>query len=117
MEIEKEDMTKDLEDLKDTPVGPAVGMASIALNLAMKYHDMQMVSDGTLYQQYKLEGRNMTTIGLADVFETAIQIEKHLMGSRERIAKFIAAAFEIEVEDEPDGEASGEPVDTTPPQD
>ena len=56
----------------------------------MKYHDMGMVKDGALYQQYKLEGRNIRTIGLEDVFETAMKIELHLLGASDRIAKISA---------------------------
>ena len=78
-----------VEHAGSAPVAPAHGIAAIALSMAMKYHDMGMVKDGALYQQYKLEGRNITTIGLADVFETAIQIEAHLLGSSDRISKLI----------------------------
>lgn len=82
-----------LDAIKDTPIAPATGIAAIALNMAMKYHDMGMVKDGALYQQYKLEGRNITTIGLADVFETAIKIEQHLILGSDRIAKIVIDAI------------------------
>lgn len=73
----------------DSPVAPAHGIAAIALTMALKYHDINTVQDGALYQQYKLEGRNMRGLCLDMVFETAIRIEQHLLGSSERIAKMI----------------------------
>ncbi len=97
---------RDLEPIKDTRVAPAVGIAGLALSMAMKYHDMGMIKDGAMYQQYKLEGRNIRTIGLDDVFETAIKIEMHLLGADARIAKLVVDALTIEVED--DDEAKGE---------
>jgi hypothetical protein len=40
-----EDM-KVLEPLKDTPIAPAHGIAALALNMALKWHDMSLVKDG-----------------------------------------------------------------------
>ena len=85
--------------LPNTPVAPAHGIAAIALSMAMKYHDIATVKDGALYQQYKLEGKNMRELHLDMVFETAIAIEKHLLASSERIAKIVVNALEIKVED------------------
>jgi hypothetical protein len=59
---------QELQPIGDVPVAPAHGVAAIALHVAIKYHDMGMIKDGALYQQYKLEGDNITTIALADVF-------------------------------------------------
>lgn len=84
----------------DTPVAPAHGIAAIALSMALKYHDMGMIKDGALYQQYKLEGRNIETLHLEHVFETAIRMEAHLLGSSDRIAKLIVDAISVEVEDD-----------------
>ncbi len=91
---------KGLEPISNTPVAPAHGIAAIALNMAMKYHDIATVQDGALYQQYKLEGRNMIPLHLDMVFETAIRIEAHLLGASERIAKLVVDAIEIAVEDD-----------------
>lgn len=91
---------KALEPLKDSPVAPAHTVAALALNFALKYHDMGMIKDGALYQQYKLEGRNIDTLHLDMVFETAIKMEAHLLGSSDRIAKLIVDAIEFKVEDE-----------------
>lgn len=91
----------ELEALKDAPVAPAHAIASVALSLAIKYHDMGMIKDGTLYQQYKLEGRNIQMIGLEHVFETAVKMEAFLLGSSERIAKLIVDAVSVEVVDDP----------------
>jgi hypothetical protein len=84
------------------PVAPAHGIAAIALTMAMKYHEINTIQDGALYQQYKLEGRNMLELHLDIVFETAIKIERHLLASSDRIAKVICDALGVTVEDEPD---------------
>lgn len=86
----------------DTKIAPAHGIAAIALSMAMKYHGMMMIPDGLTYQQYKMEGRNIREIGLADVFDTAIQIEKHLLASADRIAKLVVEALVVAVEDDPE---------------
>jgi len=91
---------KELEALKDAPIAPAHGIAALALNMAIQYHNMNTIHDGALYQQYKLEGRNITTLHLDHVFETAIQMEKFLLGASDRIAKVIVDALEIAVEDD-----------------
>ena len=88
--------------LGDVPIAPAHGIAALALDMAVKYHDVQMVKDGALYQQYKIEGRNMVPLHLDMVFETAIKIEMHLLGASDRISKVIVDALEIAVDDEPE---------------
>lgn len=95
-----ENAFKGLEPLKDTPIAPAHGIAAIALNMAMKYHNIGMVKDGALYQQYKLEGKNIVPLHLDMVFETAIKIEAWLLGSSDRIAKLIVDALEVRVEND-----------------
>lgn len=94
-----------LEAMKDTPIAPAHGIAAIALSMALKYHDIAMVKDGTLYQQYKLEGRNFQNLHLDMVFETAIKMEMYLLSASDRIAKLIVDALEVKVE----GEETEEP--------
>lgn len=97
---------KELEPhLGNTPVAPAHGIAAIALTMALKYHDTTMIKDGALYQQYKLEGKNIRPLILDEVFETAIRIEMHLLGSSDRIAKLIVDALEVRVEDDPPADA------------
>lgn len=97
---EVEEPFKELAPIGDVKVAPAHGIAAIALNMAMKYHDIGTVQDGALYQHYKLEGRNMVPLHIDMVFETAIKIEAHLMGSSRRIADLIVNALEIEVADD-----------------
>ena len=79
--------------IPDAPIAPATGIATIALNMALRYHDINTVQDGALYQQYKLEGRNMGTLHLDHVFETAIRMEAHLLGASDRIAKIVIDAI------------------------
>lgn len=83
----------------NTPIAPAHGIAAIALGMALKYHDIATVQDGTLYQQYKLEGRNMRDLQIDYVFDTAIQIERHLIASEKRIADIIVSAINLAIED------------------
>lgn len=83
----------DLEPIKDVKIAPAHGVAALALNFALKYHDITTVQDGTLYQQYKLEGKNFRELHLDVVFETAMRIEMHLMASSERIAGLLIDAI------------------------
>jgi hypothetical protein len=91
---------QELEPISGTAVAPPQGIAALALTMALKYHDINTVHDGQLYQQYKLEGRNMRELQLDIVFETAIKIEAHLLGANERIAKMIVEAIEFSVEDD-----------------
>jgi hypothetical protein len=80
--------------------------------MAMKYWDMNMVKDGALYQQYKLEGRNIPSMHLDLVFEVAREIEVHILGAPNRLSNVIFDAFADAVEtaldeedlDSPDGE-------------
>jgi len=97
---DKSDPIQDLQPtMKETPVAPAHGIAAIALGMAIKYHDIATVQDGALYQQYKLEGKNMVPLHLDMVFETAILMEEFLLGSSERIAKIVVDAITEGVEE------------------
>lgn len=88
------DPFKAIEPLGNVPIAPAHGIAAVALSLSLKYHDIGTVQDGTLYQQYKLEGKNLTPLHLDMVLETAEKMELWLMASSERIAKVIIDALE-----------------------
>ena len=92
---------QELAPLGSAPVAPAHVVASIALNMALKYHDIATIKDGAMYQQYKLEGRNIRELHLDMVFETAILMEAHLLGSSERIAKLVVDAIGVGIEDDP----------------
>jgi len=95
---------RDLQPIGSAPVAPAHGIAAIALSMAMKYCDISTVQDGALYQQYKLEGKNMTPLHLDHVFETAMKMEAYLLGANERISKLIVDTLEIAIkEDDPPG--------------
>lgn len=89
-----------LEHAGDTRLSPAHGVAAIALSLAMKYHDISTIQDGTLYQQYKLEGKNMTPLHIDMVFDTAMKIEQHLMASSDRIANMLIEAITHDLDQE-----------------
>lgn len=51
-ELNDSDNLLAIPEIKDAPVAPGVAIASIALNMAMKYHDISTVKDGAMYQQY-----------------------------------------------------------------
>ena len=95
-----EDFKELAKTLGNAPVAPAHGIAAIALSMSMKYHDIATVQDGTLYQQYKLEGKNMIPLHLDMVFETAERMEMWLLGASDRIAKIVVEAIEFGVEDD-----------------
>lgn len=80
------------KEVMNEPVGPMVAISAMALTMSLKYHDINTVKDGALYQQYKLEGKNFRDLHLDMVFETAIRIEKHLVAANKRVSKFIVAA-------------------------
>lgn len=94
--LRREDATAGLP--VDTPVTTQTGLAAIAFNFALKYHDINTVQDGTLYQQYKLEGRNMETLHLDMVFYTAEQIERHLLNSSSRLALLVLEAVAEDID-------------------
>lgn len=102
------------EHMPGTTVAPAHGIAAIALTMAMKFHDINTIQEGALYQQYKLEGRNIGTLHLDHVFETAQRIEMWLLASSRRIAKIVVEALEVQVEDdaltEPESPAPSPPT-------
>lgn len=75
------------------PIAPAHGLAAMALGMAVKYHDIATIQDGALYQQYKLEGRNLQTLHLDMVFETAMRMEAFLISAPSRLANMIVEDF------------------------
>jgi hypothetical protein len=78
-----------VEGAEQARISPAMGVAMIALNMALKYHDISTVQDGTLYQQFKMEGKNMDTLHLDHVFETARRIERHLLTSANQVSQMM----------------------------
>lgn len=97
-DLRNDDLREVADALPHERVATAPGIAAIAMSMAMKYHAINTVQDGTLYQQYKLEGKNMRELHLDMVFETAIQIERHLLASSERIANMVIDAITDGVE-------------------
>lgn len=97
--------------LGNTPVAPAHGIAAIALTMALKYHDINTVQDGALYQQYKLEGRNMRDLHLDSILETAARLEAWLLASSERIAKIVVDAIEHGIDEAEARETNPDQID------
>lgn len=86
--------------LPDAPIPPMIGIGAVSLQMALQYHDINTVQDGALYQQYKLEGKNFRDLQLDMVFDTATRIERHLMGTSDRIAGLVAETLIMGVESE-----------------
>jgi hypothetical protein len=102
----QEDFANEMKTLApgaDLPVAPAHGIAALALNMSLKYHDINMVKDGALYQQYKLEGKNFRPFTVDEVFETAMRMEAWLLGASDRIAKIVIDCVKDAII-EPDGD-------------
>ena len=99
-----------LEPIGDVNIKLATshGVAAIALSLAMKYYDINTVQDGMLYQQYKLEGKNMKPLHIDMVFDTAIKIERHLLASSDRIVAFVIDAVKDAVVEAAEDETGSE---------
>jgi hypothetical protein len=83
------------EALPEATLPPMVGVGAIALQMAMDYHDTTIIKDGVMYQQMKMEGKNIGVLGLGDVFETAKLIEIHLMGTSDRIAGLVVETLQL----------------------
>ena len=91
--MDPEENLLDIPELKDVAISPATGIASLALNFALKYHDINTVQEGALYQQYKLEGRNMRDLQLDMVLETATRLELHILAAPNRITDAVYEAI------------------------
>lgn len=86
VEVDDDNELLKIPEVADAPVTSETGIAALAMNFALKYADISTVQDGTLYQQYKLEGKNLHPLHLDEVFYYASQIEKHLLNAPNRLA-------------------------------
>lgn len=101
--VAAKELAAELGPASEAVVGPMIGIATIALNMALKYCDINTVQDGVLYQQYKIEGKNLNALHLDMVFETAMQIEKHLVAANKRVSQMIVAQALAEEDFDADG--------------
>lgn len=106
----------DIDPIKDAPLSPSVAISALAMNFALKYCDINTVQEGALYQQYKLEGRNMTGLCMDEVLHYARQFEAWLLSGENRhielmkgeiVEGFISTAMDVlgEVIEADDGTA------------
>ena len=95
---------------RDSPVSTPVAIAAMAMTFAMKYHDVNTVQDGVLYQQYKMEGRNMRELNLDAVFHTATRIEAHLIQAEERFREHALAMVLSALDEDPAAEEEEDPA-------
>lgn len=103
---EAEEMTTDLvpAGAENAPMGYATGIAAVALNMAMKWHDTGTIKDGAMYQALKAEGRNIPTLTLNDVLDTAKVLEAHLALASNRISEIVTDALKYAIETMPEAE-------------
>lgn len=99
----------EIPEIKDAPMSTATAISSIALNFALKYWDLNMVRDGTLYQAYKLEGRTLEGLSLAQVFDTARQIEEHILGAPGRLSELVVEVVREVLEEQINTEEVNDP--------
>jgi len=85
---------------QDAAISVPMMVGSIALNMAMKYHGITTISDGALYQQLKLEGKNIQPLHLDLVLSTAERLEMHLMGTQQRLAGMVLDVLMMPADDE-----------------
>lgn len=107
----------ELSEVVDAPISPATGIAALAMNFALKYHDINHIHDGQLYQQYKIEGRNIAPLSLEWVFETARRIELHIMAAPNRLTDVLLEAVVegvLNAEEERDVGDDPEPIGEAP---
>ena len=105
MTLQKNAMTEVAQHLPDAPIPPMIAVGAVALQMALQYHDINTIHDGALYQQYKIEGKNMTPLMLDLVFDTARRIEEHLMATSNRIAGIVVDTLSEGIALEQDWEA------------
>lgn len=89
MSASEENPLLNLEGMDSDPLPTSVAISALAMNFAMKWHDMSLIKDGAMYQQKKLEGANIELISLDSVFETAARFERHFLTSSDRIAGIV----------------------------
>lgn len=78
-----------LAPVADVPLSTSTTISALALNFAMKYHESTIIKDGTLYQQFKMEGRNIEVLAFEDVFVTAAKVEAWLLNGPNRHAALL----------------------------
>ena len=100
-----DDVVKSFPPDTQLQISPATGIAAMGLNLSLKYHDINTVQDGTLYQQYKLEGKNLRGLTLDSVLETAKIFERHILEAPNRLTNAIMETITESIEAELDAKA------------
>ncbi len=82
-----------LDGLEDIPANTQIRMsestmiATVALNMALKWHDTSVIKDGTMYQQLRMEGKEIRSLCLDHVFDTAKLFERHIMEASGRLTE------------------------------
>lgn len=64
----------------DGPLPTEIQVRSIALTIAQRHTGDTVVKDGVMYQQYKMEGKNLKPLSYDDVLKAAIVFERYLWG-------------------------------------
>ena len=106
------DMSEVLPPDAKVQLSSGTAIAALGLSMALRYHDINTVQDGTLYQQYKLEGKDMHGLHIEHVLETAKIFEAHILSAPNRMSDQIMGALLTSLESE---FGSGENTDEEAP--
>lgn len=79
------DMAEVLPPDTKLSMSPATAIAALGLSMSLKFHDINTVQDGTLYQQFKLEGKNLRGLHINDVLDLAKVLEQHILSAPSRM--------------------------------
>lgn len=72
------------------------GIRATALAMAVRYHGDTIVKDGQMYQQFKLEGKNMQPTAPLLILQIAMDFERYLRGDYAALAdQIVGGDFEV----------------------
>lgn len=87
-------------EVANTPLDltPDQKLRSMALMLSISFHKDTVIKDAGMYQQYKMEGRNMSPLDDETVIKTALRYETFIRcgESPERMALITQVADELD---------------------
>lgn len=112
LEFSPEEQAADFKEVGEhinAPMLPQHGVAALAMNMSLKYWDINTITDGALYQQLKLEGRNIGFgVHLDSVIDVAKRIELHILNAPNRLSQEVYAQLTAEFFEDVESALSGE---------
>lgn len=74
---------------------PAQSVRTLALTMAVKYHGDTIIKDGGMYQQLRMEQKDIQPTHVNVVLKTAIEFERYLRGDyAEMVDQLVGGDFE-----------------------